>query len=99
MKQYLDLLTHVLTTGTESDDRTNTGTIKTFGYQMRFDLSKGLPVVTTKKVPLKSVISELLWFIEGSPDERRLAEILYGTRDPSKRTIWTANYEKQGIDL
>lgn len=99
MKQYLDLLTHVLTNGVESDDRTNTGTIKTFGYQMRFDLSKGIPVVTTKKVPLKSVISELLWFIEGSPDERRLAEILYGTRDPEKRTIWTANYEKQGIDL
>jgi len=99
MKQYQELLKYVLDNGVESDDRTNTGTLKTFGYQMRFDLSKGLPVVTTIRVAIKSVVSELLWFIEGSPDERRLAEILYGTRDPEKRTIWTANYEKQGVDL
>lgn len=58
---------------------------------MRFDLSQGFPAVTTKKLAWKSVVSELLWFLEGSNDERRLAELLYGTRDASKKTIWSAN--------
>lgn len=99
MKQYHDLCKHVLDNGVSTDDRTGVGTIKTFGYQMRFNLQHGFPLVTTKTVPIKSVVSELLWFIEGSTDERRLAEILHGTRDPAKRTIWTDNYEKQGVDL
>ena len=60
---------------------------------MRFDLRKGFPATTTKKLAWRAVISELLWFLEGSGDERRLAEILHGTRDPSKKTIWTANAE------
>jgi thymidylate synthase len=60
---------------------------------MRFDLRTGFPAVTTKRLAWKSVVSELLWFIEGSGDERRLAEILHGTRDPEKKTIWTANAE------
>ena len=64
-----------------------------FGEQLRFNLRDGFPAVTTKKLAWKSVVSELLWFIEGSGDERRLAEILYGTRDASKKTIWTANAE------
>ena len=60
---------------------------------MRFNMEDGFPAVTTKKLAWKSVVSELLWFIEGSGDERRLAEILHGTRDSEKKTIWTANAE------
>jgi thymidylate synthase len=60
---------------------------------MRFNLQEGFPATTTKKLAWRAVVSELLWFLEGSSDERRLAEILHGTRDPSKKTIWTANAE------
>ena len=88
---YLNLLKHVLEKGTPSQDRTGTGTLSVFGAQMRFDLSQGFPAITTKKLAWKAVKSELLWFIEGSGDERRLCEILHGTRDPAKNTIWTDN--------
>ena len=93
MKQYNQALEHILENGKQKTDRTGIGTISVFGHQMRFDLRTGFPAVTTKRLAWKSVVSELLWFIEGSGDERRLAEILHGTRDPEKKTIWTANAE------
>ena len=102
MKQYIDLMKHILEHGQERNDRTGTGTLGIFGHQMRFDLRKAFPAVTTKKLAWKAMTSELLWFLEGSTNERRLAEILYG-KDRSmlygKTTIWTANAEKQGKAL
>ena len=89
-QQYLNALRDVLETGTRRDDRTGVGTIGKFGMQQRYDLSKGFPAVTTKKLAWKSVVGELLWFIEGSGDERRLAEITHGTRN-EVITIWTPN--------
>lgn len=88
MKQYHDVLRQVLNDGIDRDDRTGVGTRSLFGLQMRFDLQEGFPAVTTKKLAWKAVVSELLWFIEGSGDERKLAEI-----NSSPTTIWTANAE------
>lgn len=93
MKQYLQALKHCLEAGVDVESRA--GKVrKAFGHQMRFDLNKGFPIVTTKKIAWKSITSELLWFLEGSNDERRLAEILYEqNRDQlkEKKTIWTLN--------
>ena len=95
MKQYLDALKYCYENGTDVESRA--GKVrKSFGYQMNFDLTKGFPAITTKKLAWKSVVSELLWFIEGSNDERRLAEILYQDKRENlknKKTIWTQNAE------
>jgi len=94
MKQYLDLLRKIRELDNEKDDRTGVGTYSLFGHQMRFDLSEGFPLVTTKKTFLKAITSELLWFIEGSTNERRLAEIHYGLSKEEvgeKFTIWQPN--------
>lgn len=105
MKQYLDLIRDIMAHGTERKDRTGVGTISVFGRQIRFDMQKGFPIVTTKQVFFRSVISELLWFLEGSANEHRLAEIKNDNKpyaeltEKERRTIWTANYEKQGRDL
>jgi len=74
MEQYLELCRHVLKNGTRKEDRTGTGTISTFGYQMRFDLSKGFPLLTTKKLHIKSIIYELLWFIKGDTNIKYLQD-------------------------
>lgn len=90
MHQYLTALKQVLEHGTQKGDRTGVGTISTFGMQQRYDLSKSFPAITTKKLAWKACVGELLWMIEGSRDERRLAEITHGTRE-GVVTIWTPN--------
>ena len=105
MKQYLELLDYILQHGEDRGDRTGTGVISSFGHQIRFNLEDGFPAVTTKSLAWKGVVSELLWFLEGSDDERRLAEIRF-QKDRSEltdlsrfSTIWTDNADNQGVEL
>jgi thymidylate synthase len=100
--QYLGALRYIRDFGEDVTDRTGVGTRSVFGYQMRFTLDKGFPAVTTKRLAWRAVVGELLWFLEGSTDERRLAEITFEkhrTELKDKDTIWTANANKQGVDL
>ena len=105
MKQYLDLLKDILENGNEREDRTGVGTISVFGRQLRFKMSDGFPAVTTKSLAWKAVVSELLWFLEGSTSEHRLAELkndgkLYSElTEKERKTIWTLNAENQGASL
>ena len=105
MRQYLDLLQDVLDNGTVRDDRTGVGTISVFGRQIRFNMADGFPAVTTKSLAFRSVVSELLWFLEGSTNEHRLAEIKNNNKpyaeltEKEQRTIWTANFNAQGVQL
>ena len=97
MYQYLEAIQCIMDDGQDVSDRTGVGTRTIFGYQMRFDLMESFPAVTTKKLAWKSVVGELLWFLEGSTSDSRLAEITHG--DKTKNTIWTANANKQGKAL
>jgi thymidylate synthase len=102
MDQYEHLLRNVLKHGTKRSDRTGTGTIGVFGTQTRYDLAAGFPAITTKKLAWAAVVGELLWFLEGSTDERRLAELTHSKPREEligKTTIWTANADEQGKAL
>lgn len=92
---YLNAMADILANGDIRPNRTGISTIGIFGLQMRFDLTKGFPAVTTKKLAWRAMSSELLWFIEGSGDEFRLREILHGDRKSPKPTIWTANAQSE----
>ena len=102
MRKYQNLIREILDEGTHKEDRTGTGTISLFGTQTRYNLQDGFPLLTTKKMFTKGIIAELLWFLKGSTDERRLAEIQYGKPASEligKNTIWTANADAQGKAL
>ena len=102
MQQYHDLLEHILENGEDVNDRTGVGARSVFGYQMRFNLAAGFPAVTTKKLAWRGIVGELLWFLEGSTDERRLAELTFGKSRAElveRSTIWTANADAQGKAL
>lgn len=98
MLQYLNLLEEIWTEGTERGDRTGTGTLSIFDAKVKFDLRKGFPATTTKKLAWNAVVAELLWFLSGSSNVDKLRERTHGLLG-RKKTIWDANYDKQGVAL
>ena len=98
MKQYLELLKHVMEFGELKYNRTGVNTKDSFGHTIRFDLRKGFPLLTTRKMPFNSIAAELIWFIKGSTNVNELREIQHGY-DSNKKTIWDANYENQAKNL
>lgn len=101
-ENYQNCLQEIMDFGTDKDDRTGVGTRSVFGMQQRYELKYGFPAVTVKKLAWKAVVGELLWFLEGSTDERRLAELTFGKNRKEligKQTIWTANADVQGKQL
>lgn len=98
MKQWQNLISDIFDNGYQTDDRTGTGTIALFGTQLRFDLNKGFPAVTTKKLAWKACIAELIWFMSGSTNVDVLRNIQHGSYMEGK-TVWDENYEKQARDL
>jgi thymidylate synthase len=99
MKQYLDLCKHVLETGTKKEDRTGTGTISVFGYQMRFDLNEGFPLMTTKKTAFRLISSELLWFLKGDTNVKTLIEERNPIWDEWAFEQWVKSAEYSGPDM
>ncbi|GLX68097.1 thymidylate synthase [Paenibacillus glycanilyticus] len=97
--EYLQLLKHVLANGVKKEDRTGTGTISTFGYQMRFDLNKGFPLLTTKRVPFKLIVSELLWFIKGDTNIRYLLKHNNHIWDEWAFKKWVESADYDGPDM
>jgi len=96
MKTYIESLKFILENGEERLDRTGTGTIGVFGMQQRYNLQKSFPAVTTKKLAFKAMVGELLWFIEGSCDERRLAEITHGKKKQCLMVTWVQYMDING---
>lgn len=101
MENYKNLVQKILKEGELREDRTGTGTMSIFGEKLEWDLTRGFPATTTKRLAWKSVVSELLWFLSGSDNVDDLREILHGTRERTKdtSTIWDANYDKQAREL
>ncbi len=100
MKQYLEFLQHILNKGSHKEDRTNTGIISTFGYQMRFDLTEGFPLLTTKKVHIKSIIHELLWFVKGDTNLEYLAKnkVRIWNEWPYKKFTCSSDYNNETME-